>query len=135
MCEKAPPRAPNFAAAEGTVAHSLAEQFVTGKIDSHKMMALIGTVVMQDDLEVEITEEMFDGAVEYKELIENDRLALELTPGGIAVEGHAEVEVHATSVDERARGTSDYILFKRGKKLIVYDYNFGQGVIVDPEEN
>lgn len=135
LCEKAPPQAPNFAATEGTVAHSIAEKFVTGKIDSLEMMAMIGTTVMEDGMEIEIIEEMFDGAVEYKELIDADRKMLAATPGVMPVQGHAEVRVHAKSVDDRVWGTSDYILYKKGKKLIVYDYKFGQGVIVDPEEN
>lgn len=134
-CEKAPPQAPNYAAAEGTVAHSIAEKYVTGKIDSLAMMELIGTTVVEDGLEIEIIEEMFDGAVEYKDLIDEDRDLLTRLPGSIAVEGHAEIKVHALTVDERVWGTSDYVLLKRGKKLIVYDYKFGQGVIVDPEEN
>ncbi len=135
LCAKAPKQAPNYAAEEGTVAHGIAEKFVTGKIDSLEMMALIGTVVESNGLQIEIIEEMFDGAVEYKELIDADRTALIATPGSIKTEGHAEIRVHAKSVDERVWGTSDYILFKKGKKLIVYDYKFGQGVIVDPEEN
>ena len=135
LCEKAPPQAPNYNAAEGTVAHDIAEKFVTGKIDSLEMMAMIGTTRKQEGFDVEIIEEMFDGAVEYKELIDEDRDILTRLPGSIKVEGHAEVKVHATSVDDRVWGTGDYILFKKGKKLIVYDYKFGQGVIVDPEEN
>lgn len=135
LCEKAPKQAPNFAAEQGTVAHDLAEKFVTGKLTTEAFQALIGTTVMSNGIEIEIIEEMFDGAVEYKDLIESDRLVLELTPGSIAVQGHAEVKVHAKSVDERVWGTSDYVLFKKGRKLIVYDYKFGQGVIVDPEEN
>ncbi len=135
LCAKAPPQAPNYNAAEGTVAHDIAEKFVTGKIDSLEMMALIGTSRKQEGFDVEVIEEMFDGAVEYKELIDADRDMLTRLPGSIKVEGHAEVKVHATSVDERVWGTSDYVLLKRGKKLIVYDYKFGQGVIVDPEEN
>lgn len=135
LCAKAPPQASNYNAAEGTVAHDIAEKFVTGKIDSLEMMAMIGTTRKQEGFDVEVIEEMFDGAVEYKDLIDFDREGLVRTPGTIKVEGYAEVKVHATSVDDRVWGTSDYVLLKRGKKLIVYDYKFGQGVIVDPEEN
>lgn len=136
LCAKAPKQAPNYAAEEGTVAHSLAEKFVTGALDAQGLQDLIGSTVMSNGLEIEIIEEMFDGAVEYKDLIYADHAELvKLGSDHIAVRGHAEVKVHAKSVDERVWGTSDYILFKKGAKLIVYDYKFGQGVIVDPEEN
>lgn len=135
LCAKAPPQAPSKYAAEGTVAHSIAEKFVTGVLDAEAMNELIGSVVQQDGFDIEITEEMFDGAVEWKDLIDGDRANLEATPGAIKVQGHAELRVHAQSVDERVWGTSDYILFKKGKKLIAYDYKFGAGHGVDPEEN
>lgn len=135
LAAKAPKPAPNYAAAEGTVAHEIAEKFVTGKIDTAQMMKLIGTVVKQEGLDIEIIEEMFDGAVEYRDLIADDLLAFELNPKHMKIEAHAELKVHAKSVDDRVWGTSDYVLFRKGDKLIVYDYKFGQGVIVDPEEN
>jgi hypothetical protein len=97
---------------------------------------MIGNVVKSPaGMDVEISEEMFDGAVEYKEVIDADRAELMATPGNMKVEGLAEVRVHARSIDDRVWGTSDFLLFKKGKKLICYDYKFGKGVIVDPEEN
>lgn len=139
LCAKVPKQAPNYAAEEGTVAHSLAEKYVTGTLDDAAFQDLIGETVMSNGLEIEIIEEMYDGAVEYRDLIEEDRAKLaEMGSKSVPVHGYAEKRVGADSIDpehKRVWGTSDYILFKKGAKLIVYDYKFGQGVIVDPEEN
>ena len=135
LAAKAPKQAPNYASEEGTVAHDLAERFVTGKLAADDFQRLIGTSVVENGLEVEIIEEMFDGAVEYRDMIADDLLAFELNPKPAKIHAHAEIRVHAKSVDERVWGTSDYVLYRKGDKLIVYDYKFGQGVIVDPEED
>ena len=132
---KAPKQAPSKYAAEGTVAHSLAEEFVTGKLDSLSMMEKIGTSKMQEGFEIEITEEMFDGAVEYHDVIKADRQMLESTPKPMKVVGEAEKKVCASSVDKDLWGTADYLLYRKGDTLFVHDYKYGAGVIVDPEEN
>lgn len=129
MSRKAPKPSPSFAAAEGTVAHALAYEFVTGKIDSLEMGLRVGTIVKQDGFNVPITDEMFDGAVAYKELIDSLREELRAAAKPARIVEHAEKRVHASSVDDEVWGTTDYTLWIIGHKLIVVDYKFGFGII------
>ena len=122
-------------AAEGTVAHQLAEAFATGAVDSLDLMGRVGTVVKQDGFDIEITDEMVDGAIEYRDTIAADRAALEKDKRPAAVIGKAELRVHASSVDELVWGTADYILYRKGHALRVYDYKYGKGVTVEAREN
>lgn len=135
LVAKAPPLPKSEYATEGAVAHSLAEELVTGKVDSLELMARIGNTVMQDGFEIEISEDMIDGAIEYHDLIKADHAALTADKRPASIIGQAEVRVQAKSVDPDLWGTADYILYRPGHKLIVYDYKFGKGVIVDPTKN
>lgn len=135
LCAKAPRLPTSFAAAEGTVAHTLAEALVTGKATYADLCKRIGQIVKQDGHEVEITEEMIDGAQTYVDTIEADRKALLVNLKPAPVVGKAEVRVKAASVDDSLWGTSDYVLYRKGDVLFVDDYKYGKGVIVDPEEN
>lgn len=135
LCAKLPRQPSSEFAVEGTVAHGLAEELVTGKIDSLELMSRVGTIVKQDGFEIEIGEDMVDGAIEYHDLIKADRDMLARLAKPAPIVGKAEVRVQAKSVDEDLWGTADYILYRKGDVLIVYDYKFGKGVIVDPEEN
>ncbi len=135
LSAKLPKPPTSEAAAEGTVAHSLAEEYVTGAIDSLELMAQVGNIVKCEGHEIEIIEEMVDGAIEYADLIKADRGRMEADAKPMKVIGQAEVRVCASSVDPELWGTADYILYRRGDVLVVYDYKFGKGVIVDPEEN
>lgn len=135
LCEKAPRTPTSINAAEGSVAHALAEEYVTGEVDYLGMMERVSRVIKQDGHEIEITEDMVDGAVEYADTIAGDRAQLELTRKPAAIVAHAEVKVSAPSIDTRVWGTSDYVLYRPGDKLIVYDYKYGKGVTVEAEEN
>ena len=135
LCAKAPPQPTSKAAAEGTVAHSLAEELVTGKIDVLGMMDRVGANVTQGGHEIEITEDMVEGAIEYCEVISRDRAILLESKKPAHIVQKAEVRVSAPSIDKRVWGTADYIQYRKGDKLLVYDYKFGKGVIVESEEN
>ncbi len=135
LSAKAPRVPTSRAAAEGTVAHALAEEFVTHKIDTLGMMERVGSIVTQDGHEIEIIDEMVDGAIEYYETIRQDNLELSRANKGMALVCKAEVRVSAPSIDKRVWGTADYIQYRKGDRLIVYDYKFGKGVVVESEEN
>ena len=126
----------NKYSAEGTVAHALAEELVTGKTNSQALMKRIGDTVMEDGFEVEITEEMVEAAIEYHDLIVGDTQVLNMEGKPASVQGHAEVKVTAKSIDEEGevRGTADYILFQKGNKLKVYDFKYGKKA-VEAKEN
>src|SRR5882672_9580016 len=84
-----PPQKASQYAAEGTVAHTLAEQYVTGKIDYLDLTDKVGAAVKQDGYEIEITDEMVDGAVEYANIIAVDRAKLEAIRKPLPVIGKA----------------------------------------------
>jgi hypothetical protein len=130
-----PPRPTSYEAAEGHVAHDLAERHVTGKLDLVDLMAMVGTTVKNDGHDIKVIDEMVDGAADYKALIDSVRAELLSANKPKPVEEHAEKRVHARSVDEEVWGTTDYAMWIVGHRIDVIDYKFGEGVIVDPEEN
>ena len=134
LIEKLPSRPAGYAAAEGTVAHDIHERYHEGKLEYVEMVGLIGTTVMQEGHEVEITEEMIESAERYHEAVLADVAALEAVKKPMAVVSKTEVEVSATSIDPECKGTADKIVYRKGDRLIVRDLKFGRGV-VEVEEN
>lgn len=110
------------AAAEGTVAHALAEEWLkTGKKPSHR----IGEIEKIGEYEVEIDNEMLEYVAEYVAWCNNQ-------------EGDKFVEVrvdfsHLTPVPEQ-RGTADHVCCANGK-LTITDLKYGFGVKVYAERN
>lgn len=135
LIEKLPPQRAGYAAAEGTVAHDLHERFHEGKLEYLEFVALIGTTVVKEGHEVEITEEMLDSAVEYDAAIKADIEAFERLPKPAKVVSLTEAQVSAaTSIDPECRGTADKIVYRKGDKLIVRDLKFGRNA-VEVEDN
>ncbi len=126
------PRSPsNEYSAQGTVAHDLAEKLATDKLDDLELMAMIGDVVKQEGFDIEITDEMVEGVSLYRDVIQDDMVALLKGAPGKKPELHryAETTVHIKSISEDLWGTADYIQFVKGHKLVVYDFKFGRGVV------
>ncbi len=121
----------NKYAAQGTVEHQLAEDFVTGEVDLLTLTSRVGETVMQEGFEVEITDAMIEGVIEYVDHIAAFKKRL-TKPAPIV--GEAEVRVIAESVDPEVYGTADYLLYQKGNELHVFDYKGGKGV-VEVEEN
>ena len=130
-----PPDRGSVYAAEGTLAHTLADELVTGKVDHLTLMGRLGQSVNVEGYNIEITEDMVDAAIEYVDIIAADTKALMLDARPAAIVGRSEVRVAATSIDPSLYGTSDYILYRKGHKLIVYDFKYGKGVAVEAEDN
>ena len=124
----------NKYSAEGTVAHGIAEELVMGRTTVEALMARVGHIVDQDGFDITIIDEMVTGAIEYRDTIAKDTLEMDAEDRKMKIVGKAEVRVHAKSIDDEIRGTSDYLLFQKGNRLIVYDYKFGVG-IVNAEQN
>lgn len=122
------PSSKSYAAAEGTVAHELCEEFVTGKMSGKALAAKEGRVTQQEGFEVLVTDEMIEAVIAYKDLIDSD------TKREKASLGQAEVRVIASSISKKLYGTSDYILIASGRKLVVYDFKYGKKA-VNPEKN
>ena len=131
QCPKSPT---NIYAAEGTVAHALAEALVTDKIDDLELMTKTGSIVKEEGFDIEVTDEMIDGVTLYRDTIKEDHKLLLDRNRPAAIQRHAELKVHIKSISPDLWGTADYIQFRRGHKLYVYDFKFGRGV-VEAEEN
>ena len=134
------PEVPSIFAAEGTVAHSLAEELVSGKCDSLDLMGRLGSKVKTEDgFSVEITDEMIEGACEWHDMVLKDAQDLRSPANGKAgrleIQGKAEMRVCALSIDKELTGTCDYAMWRPGDTLYVSDYKFGKGVVVEVEDN
>jgi hypothetical protein len=125
-----PKRPSNAAAAQGTATHSLSEWLVIGEKSEEQLRAYIGqTMTTWDGFAVPVTDEMVDGAVLYHKTIIDLRAEFD---------GHIvytpEVKVVASSIDPEVRGTADYAIYQKGRKLMVIDFKFGKKA-VNPTEN
>ncbi len=121
--------------AEGTVAHAVAYDYATGKVDALELAGLLGEFRKQDGFDIEISEEMIDGAIEYKRVLGEDCAALLGTKKMAPVQREFERRVHARGIDDAVWGTLDAALYRKGDRLIVYDYKFGKGLAVEVAEN
>jgi len=133
LIAKCPAEKPNIYAAEGTVAHGLAEELVTGKATLEELEKRVGDEVEEDGFDIEITEEMIEGITLYRDTIAEDVQKLKAQGRAAKIIGKAEQRVGFKG-EERVRGTSDFILYQKGNTLFVYDFKFGNGV-VEAEEN
>lgn len=110
---------PTIYAAEGSVAHWLAEDWlINGNPYRH-----LGTIHEKDGFEIEITDEMISYTEEYVGWVST-------TPGRHYVEVRVDLSAY-TPVP--SFGTSDHI-FVDDRHLIVTDFKYGK-VIVDAHEN
>ena len=113
-----------FAAAEGTVAHGLAEDALNGVRYNHRF----GEVVVQDGLEVSISNEMFEHCLEYKVIV--DDLCNENTTR------HVEHKFHLKDLHPALFGTADCVLWDPVRKhLDVIDFKYGAGHAVEADDN
>ena len=126
---------PSIYSSEGTLAHSIAYDYGTGKIDALELAALLGEVREQDGFQIPITEEMIDGALEFAEVVAADKAAMVNVRKQAPIIDQQEVRVHAKSIDDEVWGTTDRLVYRKGDRIIVYDYKFGKGMAVDAAEN
>ena len=116
-------------AAEGIVAHKLAEEFESAK--KRDMLALtskIGEVVDG----VEVTDAMIEGVIEYADHIDAIKKGMPHRPAGIIE--RTEARLCAASVDKELWGTADKVIYQKGSELHVIDFKYGKKV-VEAEEN
>lgn len=112
-----------FAAAEGTVAHGIAELLANG----HAAPA-VGTIVKQDGCDIEVTREMVDHCNDYADIID------ELCVGGAKV--HIEHKFHLAKLHPALFGTADCVLWDPVRRhLDIVDFKYGAGHGVEAENN
>ncbi len=128
LSQKAPKPRPSFYAAEGTVAHTIAERYLRAfkPVD----MKLLGEVYTEDGFGIEVTTDMLDAVSVYVDTILNLFASRELNPRRLQV----EVKFVLPHLDPDARGTGDAGV-PQFDRLTVLDYKHGAGNAVEVEEN
>ena len=112
-------------AAEGTAAHTLAEQCYTSGMAPE---TFIGNKIHVDKFEIEVTQEMCEAVNVYLDAIKTVKAG-----GGDA---RAEVRFHLKSVHDDLFGTGDFVHFNpTTKTLTVLDYKHGAGKAVEVKNN
>jgi len=118
-------------AAEGIVAHSVAEKWLrTGKWPLH----MLGEVVNQDGYDIEITEEMLAYVEDYVAWCQ------ELEEDAVEYLVETRVDLSDLMPIPNQGGTADFIAIiplegARGYRLVVRDLKYGKGVRVIAKEN
>jgi len=113
-----------FAAAEGTVAHGLAEMALNGE----DYRGQLGTVIVQDGFEIVVSKAMIDHVTEYKVILDD------LTPKGAT--RHVEHKFHLEALHPALFGTSDAVVWNPAtQRLDVCDFKYGAGHAVEVEDN
>lgn len=123
-----PPLPPSIYAAEGTVAHGVAEKYLlSGKpVDDE----LLGDIIHQEGFGIEVTDNMLEAVTVYVDTI-NDTLKTE----GLSRK-RLKVEVGFTleHLHHDARGTCDAVI-ERFDIPIIADYKHGAGKVVEVIDN
>lgn len=128
------PNPPSKYAAEGTLAHTLAEELVTGKSNTLMLYERIGDVEKVDGFDITITEEMVGAVEEYRDVIVGLLEGVKGMGKPAPIVSKSEVRLDGKKVDARLFGTADHLLYQRGNVLHVIDFKYGKGV-VDADEN
>lgn len=150
LSEQIPPSPETIYAAEGTVAHKIAEHFLHNGVLTvcAKDHPLCGTVQEQGDFKVKVTPEMVEGANLYaetifKDMVENGLLDIRYLRDARVTSSHPAVKPFLNiekqfciaSIDKELFGTNDASVLVPFKKLTVYDYKYGAGIAVNPDHN
>jgi len=113
-------------AAEGTVAHNIAEFSLNNPFSP--IEPNLGAIVPQEGHDIEVTKEMLEAVAVYTDYVQG----LESEGGEVLV----EQKLHLKDVHPDLFGTADAIVFsEKAKTLTVIDYKHGAGVGVDVENN
>jgi len=124
------PNPPNKYMAEGTVAHAFAERLLKDyETQRVNLEESIGTAVMQEGFEIEVTEEMVDAVLEYADYI---RGVCAQNPGAVL---KLEQRVELTEIDVDMFGTADCVMVVPFKAVHIFDFKYGQGKRVSAWEN
>jgi hypothetical protein len=121
------PRRTSVNAAEGTVAHALAEECITNGVDPE---TCLGETREADGHKFVVDQEMVDGVALYMEVLQND---FKEEDGSIMA---IEQQFDLSKIYPGAFGTSDAIIYQqKSKRLRVYDFKYGAGVAVEVVDN
>lgn len=131
----APKPAESDYAAEGNVAHDLLEQTMRGRLNNIKLMALVGSIIEYHGVKVKVTEEMVDGVLLHFNTVLEDFNRIKAMGKPAPIQMLIEHRVVASSVDPKAFGTLDSGIAQKGNILIIHDFKYGQGKLVEAVNN
>lgn len=146
LCEQIESSSTSKYAAEGTVAHSICEDYLRYGLPQvpSEDNGRLGSVVEQDDYLIEVTTEMLDACYLYAETIFDDMVARGLTSSNgakwrkytNALDLNIETQFTLSSISEDLGGTNDASVYsEKDGKLTVYDFKYGKGIPVEAERN
>lgn len=115
-------------AAEGTVAHTLAEKYYGNPAG---LDAEIDSVMVQDGFEIEVTEEMVEHITTYHDVLNHYLWKLGVDASCLSL----EVRFSLQHIHEDAFGTCDAVIRTPSGQIVVLDFKYGQGVTVEVEDN
>lgn len=131
LIKKTPLQPTSRPAAEGTVAHMIGDTYLNA-FKSNKsgralgLLSMIGTTTMEDDHEIEITEEMIEAVSTYINTIRKEVDKIGTNPSFLSVEEQFQLDV-----DPEAWGRNDASLYIPFEELHIWDYKHGKGVVVE----
>lgn len=145
--------------AQGTVAHSLGEDYINGilahiSVDSlsSRLLDEVGRSYVEDDFEIEVTDDMVEAVELYGETVRQYLSDMGFSLGMDPYYTHPEVpslsphfidphylrpevRFQLTHIDPEAFGTCDCVIYAPFHKIVVIDYKHGEGYAVEVENN
>lgn len=126
LCENLPNKS-SVHSATGTLAHDIAARCLTAKVGPQSCLGREGE---RDGFKVVCDQEMVDGVQFYLDAIKADRKK------GDEVFVEVNLDDALSKVDPDLGGTADYIRWRpKAKHLLVTDFKYGAGKVVEPTEN
>lgn len=125
---KYPGTTTSYYAAEGTVAHNLAANVMTGRTPS--AASALGNQILESGHLVTVDQEMVDGVNLYADAVRESL--------------HADSEVHVEfdltpalqKLDQDLGGNSDLLIYRQSEKLLSsWDFKYGAGIPVEVKDN
>lgn len=131
LIAKAPPQKDSVYAAEGTLAHALAQKALEAGLDSSSKW--VGEhIAAGPGIIGEVTAEMSAAVDIYLDAVWGEYTAHE--DSEIEVEQRFQLDVEAA--EGEAFGTNDALVYSaKDRKLAIFDYKHGAGVLVSPENS
>lgn len=121
------PNRTSAAAAEGTVAHMIAEKALQDPVIRNGAQAMLGTVFKCEGHEITVDQEMVDGVQMYVD---------EVLSGPKTAVRHVEHRFDLSSLYPGLFGTADHVKwFSKDRLLTVTDFKYGAGIRVDVVED
>lgn len=121
------PNPPNVYMAEGTVAHRLAEWCFKNR--ETNLDEYIGHIIEEDGFEIEVTEEMVDAVLDYRDYV------LDVWEKNGCPPYKTEQKIELKEVNAVLFGTVDFHFVVDFRVLHVFDLKFGRGKRVSAWEN